>query len=77
MPVASNCDSDIAWSRVSKAFYKSTNIPAKFILAVNGVSNFVDKINQSMGSRVVTPKNVTTDVKCNINAKCNNFWREM
>ena len=26
---------------------------------------------------LVTPQNVTIDAKCNINAKCNNFWREM
>ena len=24
-----------------------------------------------------TPQNVTIDAKCNINAKCNNFWGEM
>ena len=49
-------DSNISWFRVSKAIDKSRNIPAKMFLAVNGISNFVHKINQSVGSRVARTK---------------------
>ena len=55
---ASNFDSTIARSRVSKAFDKSRNIPAKYIvfLAANGVSDFAHKINQSVGNKVARTK---------------------
>ena len=56
MPHAFNLDSNISWFRVSKAIDKSRNIPAKIFLAVNGISNFVHKINQSVGSRVARTK---------------------
>ena len=47
MPHAFNFDSSTALSSVSKAFDKSRNIPSKFFLAVNGVSNFVHEVDQA------------------------------
>ena len=42
--------------------------------AIKSQENGEEPIERSSS---VTPQNVTIDAKCNINPKCNNFWREM
>ena len=49
MPHASNCDSNISWFRVSKAFDKSRNIPAKYFWQSTALATLFTKYKVDMG----------------------------
>ena len=71
MPHASNCDSSIAWSWVSRAFDKSRNIPAKFFSQFLASKVLVLRRNEPASLR--TPRHPTFN--CNENHLDDNIFK--